>query len=57
MLGTTMDSHQEFKEMLELVNKYRIKLVLDQIFPHSETADAMKRLEDSEQFGKIEISR
>jgi zinc-binding alcohol dehydrogenase/oxidoreductase len=59
LLGTTMGSHEEFKEMLELVNKYKIKPVLDQVFPLSETADAMKRLEESEQFGKIgiEISR
>ncbi|MBM7587325.1 zinc-binding alcohol dehydrogenase/oxidoreductase [Bacillus pakistanensis] len=59
LLGTTMGSHEEFKEMLELVNKYKIKPVIDQVFRLSETAEAMKRLEESEQFGKIgiEISR
>ncbi|KGP71292.1 zinc-binding dehydrogenase [Pontibacillus yanchengensis] len=55
LLGTTMGSHEEFKEMLQLVNKYNIKPVMDNVYPLSETSKAMQRLSESEQFGKIGI--
>nr|WP_202406383.1 zinc-binding dehydrogenase [Pontibacillus yanchengensis] len=55
LLGTTMGSHEEFKEMLQLVNKYNIKPVMDKVYPLSETTQAMQRLNESEQFGKIGI--
>jgi NADPH:quinone reductase-like Zn-dependent oxidoreductase len=53
ILGSTMGSPEEFSEMLKLYGSGGIKPVLDQIFPLSEAAEAHRRMEEAEQFGKI----
>ncbi|WP_408009659.1 zinc-binding dehydrogenase [Pseudalkalibacillus sp. A8] len=53
LLGSTMGSHEEFKEMLEFIKKNNIKPVMDQTFPLEEANEAFKRLEEAKQFGKI----
>ncbi|KGX85572.1 zinc-binding dehydrogenase [Pontibacillus litoralis] len=55
LLGSTMGSHDEFKEMLAFVNKHKIKPVIDQVFPLHEAKKALTRIEEAEQFGKIAI--
>ncbi len=55
LLGSTMGSRDELREMLYFINRYQIKPVIDQVFPLSQTAEAMRRLEDAEQFGKIPL--
>ncbi|THE13271.1 NAD(P)-dependent alcohol dehydrogenase [Bacillus timonensis] len=55
LLGSTMASTEEFHEMLQFVNEHKIKPVLDQVFPLEETANALKRIDEAEQFGKIAI--
>ncbi|MCM3713925.1 zinc-binding dehydrogenase [Halalkalibacter oceani] len=55
MLGTTMGSRDEFKEMLHFIKRYQIKPVIDQVFPLSQGIEALKRMEDAEQFGKIAL--
>ena len=51
--GTTMGTDDEFKAMLALVAKHRIKPVVDRIMPLSQAIDACKLLEESAQMGKI----
>ena len=53
ILGTTLGSHEEFKEMLQFVEKYQLKPVIDKVFLHSETLHAFKRMSEGDQFGKI----
>lgn len=55
ILGTTMGSREEFKEMLQLVEKYQLKPVIDKVFLHSDTKNAFKRMNVGEQFGKIAL--
>ncbi|WP_313432823.1 zinc-binding dehydrogenase [Siminovitchia terrae] len=53
MLGTTMGSAEEFKEMIEFVKKHKIKPEIEAIFPLSKYEIAFNRLEEAEQFGKV----
>ncbi|MCF6411176.1 zinc-binding dehydrogenase [Pseudalkalibacillus salsuginis] len=53
LLGSTMGSHEEFKEMLEFIKKYNIKPVMDRTFSLEEAHEAFKRMEEAKQFGKI----
>ena len=53
ILGTTMGSHEEFKEMLHFIEKYQIKPVIDRVYPHDDTKSAFRRMQDGTQFGKI----
>ncbi|MBD8004394.1 zinc-binding dehydrogenase [Bacillus norwichensis] len=53
MLGTTMGSAEEFKEMIEFVEKHKIKPEIEAIFPLSKYEIAFNRLEEAEQFGKV----
>ncbi len=53
LLGSTMGSHEEFKEMLEFIKKHNIKPVMDRTFSLEEAHEAFKRLEEAKQFGKI----
>ncbi|MFS0823988.1 zinc-binding dehydrogenase [Bacillus sp. 1P02SD] len=55
LLGSTMASTEEFHEMLQFVNEHNIKPVLDKVFPLEKTANALKRIDEAEQFGKIAI--
>ena len=51
--GATMGTDDEFKAMIALVAKHRIKPVIDRVFPLSEAVEANRLLENSEQMGKI----
>ncbi|HUJ27224.1 MAG TPA: zinc-binding dehydrogenase [Myxococcales bacterium] len=53
--GTTMGTDDEFKAMLALVAKHRIKPVIDRVFKLSQAVEANRMLESSEQMGKILI--
>jgi zinc-binding alcohol dehydrogenase/oxidoreductase len=56
LLGTTMGSRDEFREMLAFVSRYHIKPVIDKVFPLSEVRNAIEYLDEAEQFGKIAIN-
>ncbi|MFN2746832.1 zinc-binding alcohol dehydrogenase family protein [Bacillus sp. z60-18] len=56
IIGTSMGSLEEFKEMLSFMEHHLLKPVIDQVFPLSEGAAAFKRLADGEQFGNIALS-
>jgi len=53
LLGSMMGTPDDFKGMLELVNKHKIVPVIDEVFPLSEADAAVKRMEHSAQFGKV----
>ncbi len=53
ILGSYMGSKAELLSVMELVKRKAVKPVIDKIFPLAEAADAHRRLESREQFGKI----
>ena len=53
VIGTMMGSPDDFVEMLKLVNDHKIIPVIDEIFPLAEADAAVKKMENSSQFGKI----
>jgi zinc-binding alcohol dehydrogenase/oxidoreductase len=56
LLGSTMGSAEEYKEMLEFAEKHQIRPVLDKVFPLEQFEEAFKRMENADQFGKIAFS-
>ncbi|KZR58001.1 zinc-binding dehydrogenase [Pseudobacillus badius] len=56
LLGSTMGSAEEYKEMLKFVECHQLKPVIDTVYPLSEFHQAFKRLEEAEQLGKIGFS-
>jgi zinc-binding alcohol dehydrogenase/oxidoreductase len=53
VLGTTMGTPDEFREMLKLYGQGGLRPVIDRVFPLAEAAAAHQRMEEAEQFGKI----
>ncbi len=52
ILGTTMGTPAEFAELLALVDR-RLAPVVDRVFPLTAAADAHRRMEQGDQFGKV----
>ncbi|MET3574554.1 zinc-binding dehydrogenase [Bhargavaea ullalensis] len=55
LLGSTMGSREELRDLLRLMKEKGIRPVIDSSFPLSRVEDAMTLLSDSTQFGKIAI--
>ncbi len=55
LLGTTMGSPREFGALLEMINDGDWTPVVDSVRPLSEAADAHRRLEAREHFGKLVV--
>lgn len=53
VLGSTMGSPRDFAGMLELVNSKQLRPMLDKTFPLEQGNEALARMRDCEQFGKI----
>lgn len=53
VLGTTMGSPKEFSELLRVVANGQIQPVIDRSYPLAEAAEAQRRMEEQEQFGKV----
>lgn len=53
LLGTSMGSAEEFKQMLHFVEQHRLRPVMDKTFLLSEAIQAFQRMEEGKQFGKI----
>ncbi|HEU5291444.1 MAG TPA: zinc-binding dehydrogenase [Cyclobacteriaceae bacterium] len=53
IFGTTMGTRDEFLSMIDFFESRKIKPVIDQVMPFSKIHNAIKRMESSEQFGKI----
>jgi NADPH:quinone reductase-like Zn-dependent oxidoreductase len=53
ILGTTMGSNDEFREVVSLFRAGALSPVVDQVIPAERCAEAYARLEAGEQFGKM----
>lgn len=53
ILGSTMGSAEEYKEMLTFMNNHKIKPVMDQVYQLADYQKAFARLEQAKQLGKI----
>lgn len=53
ILGSTMGTRDEFLSMLDFIESRNLKPVTDKIYPLSQAQEALKRMENGEQFGKI----
>ncbi len=53
LIGSTMGSHQDFRDVMGLIWAGKLKPVVDQVLPLSEGRRAFEILERGEQFGKI----
>jgi zinc-binding alcohol dehydrogenase/oxidoreductase len=53
IFGTTMGTRDEFLSMIDFIESRNLKPVIDQVMPFRNLNDALKRMESSEQFGKI----
>ena len=53
ILGSTMGSDHDFKEMLDFVTKHKITPVIDKVYDLADFKKAFQRMENQDQFGKI----
>ena len=53
IIGSTMGSHQDFREVTGLLWAGKLKPVIDRVMPLEEGVEAYRRMEAGEQFGKI----
>jgi NADPH:quinone reductase-like Zn-dependent oxidoreductase len=53
VLGSTLGSSGDFAEMLAAVNVNQLRPIIDEVFPLDRVHDAMAKMEDGRQFGKI----
>jgi NADPH:quinone reductase-like Zn-dependent oxidoreductase len=53
ILGSTMGSRSDFRDMLRFVEGKRLKPVIDSVHPLGEARAALTRMESGKQFGKI----
>ncbi|MEJ2648121.1 MAG: zinc-binding dehydrogenase [Sedimentisphaerales bacterium] len=56
VLGSTLGSDDDFRQMLKTVNNNKLKPVIDSVHPLEKVKDAMTRMERAEQFGKIVLN-
>ena len=54
--GFPIASPDDFKAMLDLVNEHKIVPVIDEVFPLKDGDSAVKKMENSSQFGKIVLT-
>jgi NADPH:quinone reductase-like Zn-dependent oxidoreductase len=55
ILGSTMGTQNDFRQVMNMIFQGRLKSVVDKTFPLSEAAEAHKRLESGKQMGKITL--
>jgi len=56
LIGTTMGSNKDFKEVMELVFNGELAPVVDRSFPLAEAVDAHRHLDAGEQMGKVTLA-
>ena len=56
IIGTTMANRKEFRQVMQLIFKGRLKPVVDSVYPLHRASDAYQRLLSGDQFGKVVIS-
>jgi len=57
IIGTTMGTRQEFADMLALFEKHQVKPVIDEVFDMQDAETAIRRMDDSKQFGKLVLRK
>lgn len=55
ILGSTMGSDEDFYQMLKAVTAAKLKPIIDSVIPLVNVKDAMGKMEEGKQFGKIVI--
>jgi len=53
LIGSTMGTHQDFRDVTSLLWSGKLKPVVDRVMPLSEGREAYRMMEKGEQFGKI----
>jgi len=53
LVGSTMGSPEDFAAMLDMVGKYKIRPVIDEVFALSDGNKALEKMNVSSQFGKL----
>ena len=53
ILGSTLGSTRDFQQMLTAVTVSQLRPIIDEVFPLDRVRDAMARMEEARQFGKI----
>ena len=56
LIGSTMGSHQDFRDVLELVKSGRLRPVIDRVMPLSKGKEAYALMERGEIFGKLVLT-
>ena len=56
IIGSTMGSHQDFQDLLNMLWSGKIKPVIHQVMPLSEGVEAYKMMEEGRHFGKIVLT-
>jgi len=56
IIGSTMGTHQDFRDVMTLIWAGKLKAVVDRVMPLSEGTAAFKAMEQGEQFGKIVLT-
>jgi NADPH:quinone reductase-like Zn-dependent oxidoreductase len=56
LIGSTMGTHQDFREITAMLWQHRIRPVIDSVMPLSEGQEAFRMMEKSDQFGKIVLT-
>lgn len=51
--GSTMGTELEFEEMLRFVEEKKLMPIVDEVFELDQAEEALRRMDDGEQFGKI----
>lgn len=53
ILGSTMGSEKEFFQMIHFLHEKKIKPIVDKVYTWTEAEEALRRMDNKEQFGKI----
>ncbi len=53
ILGSTMGSDRDFRQMLDFVNRHQLRPLVDAVFPLSRGPEAFAYLDQGQQFGKV----
>lgn len=53
ILGSTMGSPSDFHNMLRFVNDHKIVPVVDEVFPFASAKEAVAKMKEGDQFGKL----
>lgn len=54
--GTTMGTRDEFLSMIDFIESRNIKPIIDKVYPFDQINEAMQRMEQGDQFGKIVLN-